>query len=241
MHRFNLEQTDRSESDRHSNSGKGICSSLADMPFGSGILLVNNLMAKGDDTRRMILDTTAGMFNQRGYFGASMTDILRATGLQKGGVYNHFRSKEELALEAFDHACSLVRERFADALRDKPNAVDRLLAMLSVCRCNMEDPPVAGGCPIMNTAVESDDAHPALHQRAIKAMDDWRNLIIRTVNRGIEKGEVKPSVDPDNLATILIATVEGALMLAKLYKDAVHLERVTDSLTRYIESEVRAR
>jgi TetR/AcrR family transcriptional repressor of nem operon len=202
--------------------------------------VIGVIMSKGDDTRKWILDRTAQVFNTRGYFGCSMADILRVTGLQKGGVYNHFGSKEQLALEAFDHAVDLVRARFADALRGKHHAADRLLALVQASRDYMVDPPIPGGCPIMNTAVESDDAHPALRARAIRAMDDWRDLIITTVSRGIERGEVRPSVDPDAFATLLIATVEGGLMMSKLYKDSIHLDRAADSMIRYIESQVRA-
>ena len=197
-------------------------------------------MSKGNDTRKRILEQTAQVFNRQGYFGASMADILRVTGLQKGGLYNHFRSKDELALEAFDHAYGLVTRRFADALRGKTNAVEILLTMVELFRGYMKDPPLPGGCPIMNTAVESVDAHPALRQRAIEAMDKWRGLITRTVTRGIEAQEIKPGVDAEYLATIIIATVEGALMMARLYSDDVHMERATDWLVRYIESEVRA-
>jgi len=167
-----------------------------------------------------------------------MADILQVTGLQKGGLYNHFRSKEELAIEAFDHSCALVRERIIESMRDKPNTVDRLLAMVAAC-CDIDDPPVPGGCPIMNTAVESDDAHPALRQRAIEAMDRWRNVIIRIVTEGIDKGEVRSDVDADAVATILIATLEGGLLLARLYRDTVHLDRAMKSLSRYMETEIR--
>jgi TetR/AcrR family transcriptional regulator, transcriptional repressor for nem operon len=198
-------------------------------------------MSRGADTKRKILESTAEVFNQRGYFGSSMADILRVTGLQKGGLYNHFRSKEELALEAFDHACSVVGQRFTTALKDKTNAADALVAMVLVFRDYMDDPPIRGGCPIMNTAVESDDTLPALRQRAIEAMDRWRSRIVRLVSRGIESGEIRPEVDGDNLATIIISMVEGALLLSRLYRDRVHIVRATDSLTHLIESEVRAR
>ncbi|HEY6332972.1 MAG TPA: TetR/AcrR family transcriptional regulator [Blastocatellia bacterium] len=197
-------------------------------------------MSRGADTKRKILESTADIFNQRGYFGASMADIVRITGLQKGGLYNHFRSKEELALEAFDHACGLIRDRFYAALKDKPNAADALVAIVLVCRDYTDNPPIQGGCPIMNAAIESEDALPALRQRAIEAMDRWRALITRTVNRGIESGDIRSTVDADNLATIIISTVEGGQLLSRLYGDRVHLVRATDSLTHYIESEVRA-
>ena len=68
------------------------------------------------------------MFNRQGYVGASMRDLVDATGLEKGGIYNHFGSKEQLALEAYDHAMTLVtdalaRSQTARARRDPAAAV----------------------------------------------------------------------------------------------------------------------
>src|SRR5215475_5890925 len=68
-------------------------------------------MTKGDDTRREIVEKAAPLFNQKGFEGTSMSDLMRVTGLQKGGIYRHFSSKEELASEAFDYAWQKAVER----------------------------------------------------------------------------------------------------------------------------------
>ena len=123
-------------------------------------------MSKGEQTREMIVARAAPLFNRQGYAGASMADIMRATGLEKGGIYNHFAGKNDLALQAFDYSIGLVRQRFAAALEGKRHAAERLLAVVGVLRDMIEDPPVSGGCPLLNTAVEADDAHPALRARS---------------------------------------------------------------------------
>ena len=63
-------------------------------------------MNKGEMTRQRIIEEAAPIFNQRGYAGCSMQDVMEATGLEKGGIYRHFESKEELAAEAFKYAIS---------------------------------------------------------------------------------------------------------------------------------------
>lgn len=196
-------------------------------------------MSKGEQTREMILQQAAPVFNQRGYFGASLSDIMAATGLEKGGIYNHFASKDELALYAFDYAVGLMEREFESALQNKPNTVDRLLALVGVFRRLPQGSPIAGGCPILNTAVEADDAHPQLRQRARQAMDRWHDFMGRIVVRGIEKGEIRPEANPDKVATLLIATLEGAVMLSKLYGDGDHMSRTVDFLTDYLETAVR--
>lgn len=196
-------------------------------------------MGKGEETREKVVRRAAQLFNQQGYAGASLTDIMQVTGLRKGGIYNHFDSKEQLALEAFDYAASLVRERFTAALREKYAADERLIAIVNAFRSLIDDPPLAGGCPVLNTAIESDDAHPQLRERARQAMDDWRALIQRIIAKGLIKGELRPGVDADTVATLMIATLEGAVMLSKLYGDPIHMRRAADHLIGYIEGTLR--
>ncbi len=191
-------------------------------------------MSKGEQTRERILARSAQLFNRQGYSGSSLSDIMRETGLEKGGIYNHFSSKEQLALEAFDYAYKLVQQRVRQALVGKLNAIERLVAIVSVFQSIVEDPPVAGGCPILNTAIEADDADEMLRDRARAAMDELRTTIHRIVNKGIDRQEIRPGVDADEVASILIATLEGAIMLSNLYKDSIHIQRAADHIIHYI-------
>jgi TetR/AcrR family transcriptional repressor of nem operon len=197
-------------------------------------------MKKGEQTREKIIERSAGLFNCQGYFGASMSDIMRVTGLHKGGIYNHFGSKEELALESFDYGINLIVQRMAVAEESCEHAADKLLSFISVIQKLGEDKILPGGCPLLNTAVESDDAHPVLKERARQAMSRWRNRIGRVTNEGIKAGEIRPKVDGDALATIIIGTLEGAIMMSKLYDDHVHMQRAVEHLTLYINEVVRA-
>lgn len=193
-------------------------------------------MSKGEQTRERILARSAQLFNCQGYSGASLTDIMRETGLEKGGIYNHFTSKEQLALEAFDYAYGLVRQRMREALAGKLNAIERLIAVVSVFQGLIEDAPIVGGCPILNTAIEADDANEALRDRARAAMDDWHNSIQRIINKGIERQELRPDINVDEVASIIIATLEGAVMLSNLYKDPKHIKHAADHVIGYIET-----
>jgi AcrR family transcriptional regulator len=197
-------------------------------------------MSKGEQTKEMILARAATVFNRQGYFGARLDDIRQATGLEKGGIYNHFASKEDLALQAFDYSIGLVQQRFTTALEGKRHAVERLLAIVGVFYDTVADPLVPGGCPLLNTAVEADDAHPELRARAQAAMDDWYGLVRRIVARGVERGELRAEIDPDMVATMLIATLEGAIMMSNLYGSSAHVRRAVEHLTNYIDGSLRA-
>lgn len=197
-------------------------------------------MTKGELTREMILLQAAAVFNRRGYFGASMADIMQATGLEKGGIYNHFGSKDELALQAFDYAVDLMREQYAASIKGKFNAIDRLNAVIETFSGMAEGSPLPGGCPVVNTAIEADDAHPALRHRAREAMQEWLDFIQRIVQRGIERGEIRSEISAEQVASVLFTMLEGAIIVTRLSGDSSHMDRVLDHIHTYLETSLRA-
>jgi AcrR family transcriptional regulator len=196
-------------------------------------------MRKGEMTRRAIVERSAPVFNTKGYSGASVSDLVRATGLEKGGIYNHFGSKEELSLATFEYAVGRIGERYEEALEGKEGALERLFAVIDVVSTLVEDPPVAGGCPILNTAVESDDANPVFKEKARGAMTGWHRLIGSITKRGVSRGELPERTDPYEMASLVTATLEGAIMLSKLYDDPVHMRRAVDHLKDHLRSLAR--
>ncbi len=195
-------------------------------------------MSQSDETRAKLIATAAELFNQKGFAGVAMSDVMAATGLQKGGIYNHFKSKEDLAIAAFDYAVGLIHQRYRRVLRVSPKSIPRLFHFIELFCQSYDDPPLNGGCPIMNTAIEQDSTQDFLRDRARRAMDDWRDLICKIVARGIAQNEIQAIVHPDEVATLMIATLEGALMMSQLYQDSLYLERAADSLKRYLQDQI---
>ncbi len=189
---------------------------------------------KGSRTRQRIVERAAVLFNTRGTAGASMADISEATGLEKGGVYNHFATKEELALAAFDYAAGLIGTALDRAVSEPVRPLEKLNAMIDVYRSASEKPFIAGGCPILNTAVEADDTNPPLRARVRRAMDRWRALVAALVRAAIAAGDLPPC-DVDAVTDSAIATLEGGVMLGKLYGNRVHLQRAADHVAEYFE------
>lgn len=197
------------------------------------------MATKGERTRADIIQRSAALMNRQGFLAAPMAAVVQATGIQKGGLYRHFESREALAYEALDFAVSQVRARFMRALQGSTGACEQLLALLNAYDDSTGDVPFAGGCPIMNTAIESDHAHPGLRQRAQAAMSGWHGLLQRIVEAGLQAGEIRPGVDAGHVATLFIAGIEGAVMLCHLYGDASHLSVMRAHLTRYVDSDLR--
>jgi TetR/AcrR family transcriptional regulator, transcriptional repressor for nem operon len=192
------------------------------------------IVSKAEHTKRRIVEKAAILFNRKGYAGSSISDIMKLTGLQKGGIYNHFKSKDEIAVAAFDYTLGSILEITMAKVAVASTAIDRLHAFADSFRGFTAQPIGAGGCPILNTAVESDDTHPKLRLHVQEAVNSIRALISSIVELGIRQGEIVVTTDHEQVSTILFVTIEGAIMMSKLYGTDIYLDRAIDHLHQYI-------
>lgn len=195
-------------------------------------------MRKGEATRQRIVVRTANLLNTRGYRGTPVSEIMRVAGLQKGGIYRHFESRDALALEAFEFAVARVWKRFLLAIEGRKTARDKLFALFEVARRARREEAFHGGCPLMNLAVESDDADPKLRNAARKAMQQVIGLFERIIAEGMKHGEFSEG-DARARARMLVASMEGAILLTNLYKDGTYTEAVLDHLERSVRRRFR--
>jgi AcrR family transcriptional regulator len=165
-----------------------------------------------------------------------MSDIIDATRIQKGGIYRHFDSKDAIVLAACEYALQVRMDAMIAAVQPGASTVHQLKAICETFLPLLDSPALPGGCPILNFTVESDDTDPVLKSRVQKTVDGLRLLIQQIVADGKARGEIRAYVNGDTVATLLIATCEGALMLGKLYDDRLYLTRAIDHLTAYFES-----
>ncbi len=190
---------------------------------------------KSSNRRQAILASAAPIFNRYGFSGTSINDILEATELEKGGLYNHFASKEELALASFDYAYKQVDAYFTKALAGTESGLPRLLAYLHAFERYIERPVVTGGCPIANGVVEADDALPFLRERVTQALSRMRTHVVRNLERGREKGHFAAELDAESAADFIIAALEGALLVSRGLRSRLHARRVVGTLRAWIE------
>jgi AcrR family transcriptional regulator len=197
-------------------------------------------MSKGQATRQHIIQQAATLFNQRGYSGLSISEVMEYTGLQKGGIYRHFQSKEELALAAFDYAQKQSTNRLFEAVAAETNAVQKLLAFITTAHSLTLQPPVPGGCPILNTIVDSDDGDPALRERVVAVVTEWEQLIERIVADGVAQGSIRRNINPQAVSTLIIANLEGGIALSQAHQSPVYLQHTVDHLFDYVRRDIAA-
>jgi TetR/AcrR family transcriptional repressor of nem operon len=197
-------------------------------------------MRKGDETRQGIIRKAAPIFNRKGYSGAALSDLMRATGLEKGGIYRHFKSKQELAVDAFAHAWKISFDARFEGAEEILNTVDRLKQVIRNFRDRRAE-LVPGGCPLLNTAIDSDDGNPRLRAKARQALGFWLDRLQAIAEEGQRRGEVRADVDCAELATLIFGMLEGSLMLTRLQRKEEPLDSACRHLEEYLEARVRAR
>ncbi|MEK8132072.1 TetR/AcrR family transcriptional regulator [Paenibacillus filicis] len=193
------------------------------------------IIRKGEKTKQFVIEKTALLLNQRGFLSTSLAEITDATGLQKGGLYNHFKDKEELMLESFKHCCALVNEQMEPVMASQPTSLGQLTAFIDFY-CGLDFP---GGCPIVNATVEAHAVSPPLYEQAGQAMDNLLAFIGEIIQSGISSGEIRAQVIPKDAALFILSAVEGGLVMHKLYPGNSSITTVREQLFRYIESELK--
>jgi TetR/AcrR family transcriptional repressor of nem operon len=195
-------------------------------------------VTKGERTRQKIIETAAVLFNQKGFTGCSMGDIVAASGQEKGTLYGHFSTKEELALLAFDYAWRDTSDKRLRDIETVSNAVDKLRLHIDNY---VNTPSFPGGCPLFNFAIDADDGNLALRTRVRKALKGWEDLLTKIVEDGQSSGEINPEVDPLSVANLVISMLEGATVLSRINKRSSALADAQSHLSLYLETAVRVR
>ena len=178
------------------------------------------------------MQRTATLLKTAGYLRAPLSAIMKVTGVKKGGIYHHFASREELALEAFQYSTRALGARMMEAIERESTAKAKLVVLIHF---PFTDQYWRGGCPIGNLAVESDDENPRLCTAARDTMEWLIGLFTRVIEEGIKRKEFARA-DARARAVQMVAELEGGILLSNLYKDERYLRGVVDRL----ESEVKA-
>lgn len=197
---------------------------------------MENVLSKAGRTRQFIIETTADIFNTKGYAGTSMSDITEATGLTKGSIYGNFDNKEEVALAVFDHNYSKISNDIYQRVNAAKTYHDKLMVYATVYHSFTRGSFPKGGCPILNTAIEADDTNEALKHKALKAVQKWHRGIMNLIQGGINTGEFKHGIDQNQVALSIIALIEGGTMIAKITDKPSNMDEILKTVEMLINN-----
>jgi TetR/AcrR family transcriptional repressor of nem operon len=172
--------------------------------------------------REQLVEGATQVLYEHGYHAASVNDIVAAAGVPKGSFYNHFDSKEALALEVTRRYSASVD---LDSLRAGDAApLARVRAhFASVIERNAAH-GVQHGCLLGNFSTELAGHSPAICQHVSAAFDEWSGAVADALSQAQDAGDLDPSFDPSALGAYLVDAYEGAVARAKVTRDRAPLD-----------------
>ncbi|QHS55818.1 TetR/AcrR family transcriptional regulator [Mucilaginibacter sp. 14171R-50] len=194
-------------------------------------------MTKAERTRQFIIEQSAPLFNTKGVAGTAMSDIMEATKMAKGGLYGHFESKEALSCAVVDYCLTSLSEKIAAAMNKEKTAKGKLFAYLDFLS-NPDNPPLQGGCPMINFGMEADDTNAVINEKVRKGMEWSVKRVTNVIIEGIGTGEFHASWNAREFAIKLFTMMEGAIMIARVMGNNHNIGTIIKMLKAEIEAQV---
>lgn len=193
-------------------------------------------MRNPEITRKLILDSASILFNTQGYKATSISDITSKAGITKGAIYKHFKDKSELEKACLIQMTNSVFYSVTARVKEANDAVTKLNGILDYFADYRLHPPVEGGCPLMNAAVEVDDSDPVLKDVVSNIITSLQAGIAKVIQNGVERNQLKNNFDVYEYATMMYSAIEGGIMMMKVTDNDHNLLSVINFLKKDIES-----
>ncbi|MHA6630801.1 TetR/AcrR family transcriptional regulator [Pseudonocardia sichuanensis] len=188
-------------------------------------------MTTRGETRSRTLRTAAALFRAQGYHGTGLNQVLAAGGLPKGSLYFHFPGgKEQLAVESVRQAGADVTTGIEAALAGTPDpaaALDRVVEMFGE---HLAASGFREGCPVATVALDAAADNEPIRTACAEVYADWEALVAARL-------AAAGAAEPEELATVLVAAVEGGLLLARARRDLAPLHAVRARLRALLDAE----
>lgn len=172
-------------------------------------------MQKGEETKSRIRQAGFELFHQRGYHSTSMNDIVENTGVKKGNLYFHYGSKEDLAIEVLRDAVNRYNS-YINSRISGTSTEQKLHDIIDAVYDYHTQPGKFLGCIFGNMALETGGSGSELEQFIRELFSKWTYMFKKHIVSGINSGDFKPREDPDVLAGMILASIEGGIMLSKV-------------------------
>ncbi len=192
-------------------------------------------MTKAERTKKFIIEKVSPIFNKKGVAGTSLSDMTSATGLTKGAIYGNFKDKDTLAIACFEHNLRFLQKGLYKSIATNGDAHHKLSALIKFYLEYFQDVSENGGCPLMNSAIEADDAYPLLKEKVRHTMKLWEKELVSIIRDSQENGDTNPKMDPVKFSRRFIASIEGGILLAKSMEDNNYFIEVAEGLQEQLD------
>jgi TetR/AcrR family transcriptional repressor of nem operon len=191
------------------------------------------LTRKGQATRDRIVAAAAALMYARGVAGTSTEDVQAAAGVSASQVYHYFGDKASLTRAVIAHQTNVILG-FQEPLLARLDSLDALRSWAAVVVDIQRGSGFRGGCPLGSLASELAENDSAARQDIAASYRRWQAAIRGGLAAMRDRGELVEAADVDKLATALLTTLQGGLLLAKALRDGRPLDTALNTVIDHI-------
>lgn len=187
-----------------------------------------------DDTREKLIAAAMELFAFQGYAATGLAQIARKAKVLPGSLYYFFPTKEDLLHATLQRRHELLQPEVLDPVwQGVDDPIDRVFALLAGYRRMLTMTDFQHGCPIGNLVVEVGNSHPDARRLLVRNFDNWLDAIERCFREA--SARLPEDVDPRRLAVFVLVTMEGAVMLARAYRNFEAYDAAVVHLRDHVE------
>jgi TetR/AcrR family transcriptional repressor of nem operon len=195
------------------------------------------MATKGDLTRQKIIEKSMQLFSVKGYFHTSVSDIVKAAGLTKGGLYGHFRNKQEIWYAVYDECVRIWKSIVLQGVRDIPDPLMRIEKVVKNSLRNYLGAGVfEGGCFLLNSLVELAGQSPDMSKHVLKGFKGFAVLLRMWLEEAEQKEILRDGVNLEEIANFMVVSLNGAAPLYASSKDPAVWQHTMAQLHFYLAS-----
>ena len=191
---------------------------------------------KGESTRREIISKSLKLFSVKGFHNTSINDILKETGLTKGGIYGHFDNKEEIWNAAYGEAVSVWRKIIFKNMRSVSDPLQRIEILIEHdMRDYLGSNVFPGGCFFLNMLVDLSGQSPEMSDFVWSGFESTMRMLEIWLEEADQLGLLKPGSDYKDISKFIVITLNGTAALYAATKDPSLWQTTIRQLKCYLD------
>lgn len=175
------------------------------------------------------LDQAVRVFSERGYAGASITDLTRTMRVAQGSLYKAFKDKPSLFLAAFDRYRAQRTEQLRQAIGDGGTGLERLRAALAFYAESAQGEIGRQGCLVVASTVELTTFDKPMADQITTALARNEAMLAELIREGQADGSIAAQVDAEASARMLLCLTQGMRVVGKTGRSRAQMQAVVDT------------
>ncbi|MBJ8072514.1 TetR family transcriptional regulator [Bacillus mycoides] len=181
--------------------------------------------------QKRVIEVAATLFLEKGFAYTSMDELVRVSKVSKSNVYYHFSNKEVLLEGVVDYWIGMYQSAIDDVLSQNQFLVeDRIQLFLKQLSQGVQSREYKGSCPFITLYIQSPTQATQIKEKIGLFFTELQKKVSLLLKQGLENGEFRNTINIDEVASLFITNLEGALFISETLKDATVITKTADHL-----------